>query len=298
MTRLASAALLAALLAVPAAAQNCNRALERAESSYQNGEFDATIDRLTVCLDTGSFSTEERRQAYRLIGLSYIGKDREADARAAVASLLEVAPAYEPDPAVDPPPFVRMVTELQRRPASGTATAGDTASHRANSASTHRGFSASFDLHAMGYSDDDDDSFAGGGGRLVLGYGITPAFVVYGQLGGASGDSPDVDGYSVALGEFGVGARYYIGGGRASLVPYVGASLAAQSAEYRADGLGSVTYDGGGLGAEAGLRYFLSPSFALGGGLSVFGTSLAPDGADQSISATTVYLGAGLTWQP
>lgn len=305
MTRFLASAVLAALaLAAPAAAQNCNRALDRAADSYQSGDFDATIERLTTCLDANAFSAEERRNAYRLIGLSYIGKDREADARAAVAALLEVSPTYEPDPAVDPPPFVRMVAEMRRDNARqagqpvGVVPSPSASGTRA--ATSAAGFSASLDALAMGYADEDGDAFGGGGGALRLGYGVSPAFTVHGRLSGSSGESTEVDGFSVSLGEIGVGARYNIGGGRASLVPYVGAALVYQMATFEANvgfGSGSVDYAGPGAELEAGLRYFFSPSLAVGGGLTAIGTSIAPDGGD-AITASTVHIGLGLTWQP
>src|SRR5690554_6080066 len=106
---------LLATLAVPVAAQRCDTAIADADEQYRTGSFDTAIARLTDCLDRNAFTAEERRRAYRLLGLAYIGKDREADARRAVQSLLEVAPDYQPDPNVDPPPFVAMVSEVRRR---------------------------------------------------------------------------------------------------------------------------------------------------------------------------------------
>lgn len=296
MTRLLSAALLAALvLAAPVAAQNCGRALDRAQSSYQSGEFDETIERLTTCLDANAFSTEERRAAYRLIGLSYIGKDREADARQAVASLLEVAPNYEPDPALDPPPFVRMVSEVRRqrpRVAGGAAPV----------ASTRSGLAVTLGAHALGYSDDDSDSFGGGGGGLTVSYGLSPTLSVHAQFSGSAGtgDAP----YDLQLGRAGLGGRYHFGGGRAQLVPFVGAGVEFQSASYSfgpsSGATGSADYSGPGAEVEGGIRYFFSPSLAVDAGLSAAFASLSAEasGVTDSVSATTVFLGAGLTWQP
>ncbi|PAP76524.1 outer membrane protein [Rubrivirga marina] len=295
MTRLPLAALLAALALTPAAAQNCTQALDRAQSSYQSGEFDQTIDRLTTCLEADAFSIEERRAAYRLIGLSYIGKDREADAREAVASLLEVAPNYEPDPALDPPPFVRLVSEMRRGRPAPARTGGAVAS-------TRDGFSVSFGAHALGYSDDDDDSFSGGGGALTLSYGVSPTLSVHAQLSGSSatGDAP----YDLQLGRAGLGGRYHFGGGRAQLVPFVGAGVEFQTATYSADATsgatGSVDYTGPAGEVEGGVRYFFSPSLAVDAGLSAAFASLSYEAGGQTdtVAATTVFLGAGLTWQP
>lgn len=277
-------------LAAPATAQNCSNALQRAETSYQSGDFDNAIDRLTTCIEAGRFSDEERRQAYRLIGLSYIGKDREADARAAVAALLDVAPNYEPDPAIDPPPFVRMVTEMRRRrPNTTSSMPGERV------ASTAKGFNASFRAHGMAYSDSDEDSFSGGGGDLVLGYALSPALSIQAQLAGSSGSA---DGATLALAGFSLGGRFHINGGKAKLVPFVGAALASQSATFDIDGFGSVDYSGVGGEVEGGILYFFSPSLALDTGLSAAFTSLGNDTRVDDISATTVRVGVGVSWRP
>ena len=275
-------------VAAPAAAQNCTNALERAEASYQSGEFDNTIDRLTTCIEAGRFSDEERRTAYRLIGLSYIGKDREADARAAVAALLDVAPNYEPDPAVDPPPFVRMVSEM-RRSRPGTTQPGTQ-----RVASTNKGFNASFRAHGMAYSDDDDDSVSGAGGDLTLGYAFSPAVSVYANLSGSSGSNAPLN---LSLGGFGLGGRFHINGGNAKLVPFVGAAASFQSATFTADGFtGSADYSGAGGEVEGGILYFFSPSLALDTGVSAAFAGLSS--TDDEVSANVVRFGVGLSWRP
>jgi tetratricopeptide (TPR) repeat protein len=115
MRVLLPALLLALALAPdPARAQACASALPRAEADYRAGRFDEAIDRLERCLDANAFQADERRQAYRLIGLSFIGKDREAEAREAVRNLLLAAPDYRPDPNLDPPPFVALVEQERR----------------------------------------------------------------------------------------------------------------------------------------------------------------------------------------
>lgn len=276
--------------AAPAFAQNCTNALQRAENSYQSGEFDNAIDRLTTCIEAGRFSDEERRQAYRLIGLSYIGKDREADARAAVAALLDVAPNYEPDPAIDPPPFVRMVSEMRRRRPGSTMPGSGIAS-------TRQGFSASLRAHGMSYSDDDEvnNSFSGGGGDLTLGYGISPSISVHANLSGSTGSGDVLD---LGLGAFGIGGRFHINGGNAKLVPFVGAGASFQSASFTADGVtGSLDYSGAGGEVEGGLLYFFSPTLALDAGLSAAFATLTNDNNDE-LSASIIRVGVGLSFRP
>lgn len=283
MTRLVLLAL--ALSATPALAQNCSRAISQAQSSYQSGDFDGTIDRLTRCLDAGSFSSSERQQAYRLIGLSYIGKDREADAREAVARLLEVSPNYQPDPAIDPPPFVRMVNdERRRRPSTASG-----ASRPAGGS----GFELAVRGHGMSYSDSDDDTFTGAGGDLTLGYAVTPSITAYVQLSGSAGDG---DVLSLSLGGASLGARYHLGQG--ALTPYIGAAGTFHSATYEATGFGSVDYTGGGGEVEGGVRYAFSPSLGVTGGVSAAFTSLSNDQRAVDVTTTVVRVSVGLSWRP
>ena len=278
-------------LAAPAMAQNCNRALERAETSYQAGEFDSTIDRLTTCIEAGQFSDEERRKAYRLIGLSYIGKDREADARAAVAALLDVAPNYEPDPALDPPPFVRMVAEM-RRQRPGRTLPG------AAIASTRKGFNASFRGHGASFSDDIDSeaSLNGGGGDLTLGYALSPALSVYTNLSGSSVSNGT---FTAALGGVSLGGRYHVNGGKAKVVPFVGAAASFQAASFTSSGSSAQDFSGAGGELEGGVLYFFSPTLALDAGLSAaFATITEENNSDNTVAAAIVRIGVGLSWRP
>lgn len=303
------ALLLASLfsLALPAAAQNCDTALADASEQYRTGYFDEAIERLTACLERNAFSAEERRRVYRLLGLSYIGKDREQDAREAVRALLEVAPDYQPDPALDPPPFVQMVREMNRSAPPPSDPAGTIAGSQ--SVSTTRGFMGS--LNAMGtrYSDSDDDSAGGAGLGLTLGYGFSPAVTLYVQLSGTSSSDlvSDIDEIGeittgeARIGSAGVGGRFHIGGGRRKLVPFIGAGASYQtlSLEFNENaGGGSDEYSGPGGTLAGGLLYFVSPALALNGGLHVLFSSLTSDQADRTISATTVSFGAGVSWTP
>ena len=98
-----------------AAAQQktCATLLEEAEAFYVRGGFDEAIATVDQCLVLDAVSESERRNGYRLKGLSYIGKGLEVDARESVKRLLELVPSYEPDPVMDPPNFVQMVTEMR-----------------------------------------------------------------------------------------------------------------------------------------------------------------------------------------
>ncbi|MEP0545976.1 MAG: outer membrane beta-barrel protein [Rhodothermales bacterium] len=297
--RLALVLALFVSLALPAAAQRCDTALAEADEQYRAGYFDDVIERLSDCLDANAFSSEERRRAYRLLGLSYIGKDRELDAREAVRSLLEVAPDYQPDPALDPPPFVQLVEEMNRPRPTPSAPAASPAS-TVRPVSTTSGFMGSLSALGTGYSDSDDDSANGAGGYLTLGYGFTPAIAVVFQLGGASfSDFSEIG--EATLGNVGVGGRYHFGGGQRKLVPFVGAGASFQSLSLDFDaslGGGSDEYSGAGGSLEGGLLYFLSPAFALDGGVQALFSSLTSDESDRSISTTVVHFGVGVSWSP
>ena len=110
---LAVGALLCLALPLAVQAQDCDQALERADSLYVRAEFDEAIALLTGCMEGGSPSEDDRARAYRLIGLSYIGKGQMAEARAAAEELMAVKPDYEPDPADDPPTWQRLVEEVE-----------------------------------------------------------------------------------------------------------------------------------------------------------------------------------------
>ena len=92
---------------------DCAEELAEANEAYARGRFDQTIALLDRCLNKDGIPENERLTAYRLKGLSYIGKGLEGDARASVRLLLSLVPDYEPDPILDPPDFVSMVDEMK-----------------------------------------------------------------------------------------------------------------------------------------------------------------------------------------
>ena len=279
-------ALLLALLCLagPVAAQTCASALDRAEEQYRSGSFDSAIAGLDRCLQGTTFTPEQRQQAFRLVGLSYIGKNREAEARDAVRALLEVAPDYRADPAIDPPPYVAMVDEVRRTTPRRTLASG-----AARPVSAAPGLSVALRGQGTTYSED-GDSASGGGGDVVVGYGFSPRLGAYVRLEGSGLDG------GFTLGSVGVGGRYYVGGGERKLVPFVGAGATFQSLSISSGGItASVTGPGG--EAEAGLLYFFSPSLGVDLGVAGQVATLSNSTID-SYSATTGRVGLGLRWQP
>ncbi len=89
----------------------CEEELKIAQKKMETGKFDEAIDFITECLNKEGISNETKKQAYRLLGLTYIAKDYLGEARNAVGKLLDVVPNYTPDPDQDPPSFVDIVEE-------------------------------------------------------------------------------------------------------------------------------------------------------------------------------------------
>ncbi len=105
--------LLHADVRVFAQATSCSEQLNLAEQAYLQGKFDDTISFADQCLNNQAITRPERQLAFRLKGLSYIGKGLETDARDSVRELLEFAPSYAVDPVQDPPTFVQLIEEMR-----------------------------------------------------------------------------------------------------------------------------------------------------------------------------------------
>lgn len=97
-----------------AQATSCAEQLNLAEQAYLQGQFDDTISYADQCLNNQAITRPERQLAFRLKGLSYIGKGLETDARESVRELLEFAPSYTVDPVQDPPTFVQLIEEMRQ----------------------------------------------------------------------------------------------------------------------------------------------------------------------------------------
>jgi hypothetical protein len=121
--------LLFAMLLAPdlaRAQEDCAAKLLKAEAEFINARFDEAIALLTGCLDKNAFASPDRqRAAYRLLGLSYLGKDYIEQAKNAVNKLLDLMPMYKPDPDQDPPAYIRIFemvkNEREQREAGATA---------------------------------------------------------------------------------------------------------------------------------------------------------------------------------
>ncbi len=146
----------------------CESELAAAGEAYTFGRFDEAIDLLRRCVRKRDASSMEKQRAYRLLALSYIGKDDEGRARENVRELLLINPNYQTDPDQDPPPFVDMIREVKREMdrAQPPADAGD-----------------------------DGDKKGGGNRLLLIGGGVALAGVAAAVLlSGGGGDDGDGDG--------------------------------------------------------------------------------------------------------
>ena len=106
--------LILALPPVPALAADCADDIAEAEESYTLGDFDHAIDLLKACLNQTDLDPKAREEAYRLIGMTYIAKDYQDDAKQAIKELLVLVPDYMPNPDIDPVPYVQMVEQIKQ----------------------------------------------------------------------------------------------------------------------------------------------------------------------------------------
>jgi hypothetical protein len=95
--------------------ETCLTALDQAERQYRNGDYDASVQLLSACLDRTGIADSIATSAYRLLALSHLRSDNLERARLAVVNLLGVDPGFRPDPVADPPPFVSLVAVVREQ---------------------------------------------------------------------------------------------------------------------------------------------------------------------------------------
>jgi hypothetical protein len=95
------------------AQDDCKTKFTRAETAFNNGRLDETIDLLSDCVYKGKLAPAEEQRAIKLLSFSYLAKDYVDQAKNTIRKLLELVPSYEPDPNQDPPDFARMVKEVK-----------------------------------------------------------------------------------------------------------------------------------------------------------------------------------------
>ena len=95
------------------AQEKCETALADAERHFNDGRLDEVMKILESCLPEG-LKNEDKSKAYRLLSLTYMGKEYLEQAKQSIEKLLELVPNWQPDPDQDPPPFTRMVEEIRK----------------------------------------------------------------------------------------------------------------------------------------------------------------------------------------
>lgn len=151
-----------------------------------------------------------------------------------------------------------------------------------------------------------DDVDSGGGFGLKLGYGFTPTYTLYVGLdvAGMAADNPQTAatfGDNYALVYFDVGSQFNFRSGEKA-VPYLDVALTGVASGTEQGGT-DVTLSGSGLSVGGGVKYFLSPAFALDGALhlSTGGyrqSDVNGDTRDIDASYFGTRLQAGLSWYP
>lgn len=98
----------------------CEAEYAQAEERYFAADFEAAVNLLQTCLQDAQLSEDTRVRIYRLLSFSHIAQGNQQQARLAAESLLDLRPAYTPDPAEDRPDFVELVREIKasRQPAA------------------------------------------------------------------------------------------------------------------------------------------------------------------------------------
>ena len=237
---------------------NCTQEMNEANDLYAQGQFDQTIVLIDRCLTKRGVSDEEQRAAYRLKGLSYIGKGLEGDAKASVRALLEFAPNYQPDPVLDPPDFVSLVDEIK---SEGGSSPQQTSTRQPATASApvnfdREGFTLLLSL-GLGFQSIEGESETGLGGlNLGIGGFIQDNLAVMARVSGTNvSDNESGVEASLLSGTFGVTLQYWVND---KLYLEAGPGLGFARAEVSVAGLGSASEDETGFG------------LILGGGFVVF----------------------------
>lgn len=189
--------------------------------------------------------------------------------------------------------------------------------------SNPRGFFLGAHLVGAGITsneDEADDVTENGGGLGVqLGYGFRNNLAIFADLTGTSmsPESDDDEAENYTLGHFDLGVRYHFASPTRALMPYVEGAFTGRAATQT--GVFEDPDTGEDIEAElelrgtaftfgGGLQYFVSPRFALNGGLRFSIGSFddvkltvgdeSIELSDLDIDATTTRLNLGFVWYP
>lgn len=93
---------------------SCDTTYTQAKEAYYAADFETAITLLQPCARATSLRDTTRAQMYRLLSFVYLGQNDQAAARRAVESLLDLQPAYTPNPSEDRPDFVALVRKAKK----------------------------------------------------------------------------------------------------------------------------------------------------------------------------------------
>ncbi|MEF8864230.1 MAG: hypothetical protein V5A20_00545 [Salinibacter sp.] len=88
---------------------SCDTSYTQAQEAYYAASFETAIALLRPCAQQPALPDSARARMYRLLSFVYLGQNDQNAARKAVESLLDLRPAYTPNPAQDRPDFVSIV---------------------------------------------------------------------------------------------------------------------------------------------------------------------------------------------
>ena len=91
----------------------CGKEISEARRLYEMAQFEEAIKLLRPCVEKNR-PEGQRIEGYEILALSYIALGRNDKATLLIEQLLNIQPAYRPNPSKHPASFVRLVEETQR----------------------------------------------------------------------------------------------------------------------------------------------------------------------------------------
>lgn len=83
--------------------------------SYEDGELDQAIVKLSSCIEMGGANKTRLGLAYKYLAQAYIAKEYREQATKAIENLLKIMPNYKPDVIEDRPQYVELVEAVKQK---------------------------------------------------------------------------------------------------------------------------------------------------------------------------------------
>jgi hypothetical protein len=94
---------------------NCAQILKKAQTTFDQGRIDEIPTLLEPCLKEG-FNKEETIAAYKLLTLTYLYQNEQAQAESYMIDFLRLNPEYKINPVIDPNEFINLYNSMRTRP--------------------------------------------------------------------------------------------------------------------------------------------------------------------------------------